>query len=34
MVVTPHTELEGIWRGGGFVPYNDEILVDLMAKLQ
>ncbi|HBB27104.1 TPA: tRNA uridine(34) 5-carboxymethylaminomethyl modification radical SAM/GNAT enzyme Elp3 [Candidatus Gracilibacteria bacterium] len=34
MVVTPHTELEGIWRGGGFTPYNDEILVDLMAKLQ
>lgn len=34
MVVTPHTELEGIWRNGGFVPYNDEVLVDLMAKLQ
>ena len=34
MVVTPHTELEGIWRNGGFVPYTDEILVDLMAKLQ
>ncbi len=34
MVVTPHTELEGIWRNGGFVPYNDETLVDLMAKLQ
>ncbi len=34
MVVTPHTELEGIWRNGGFVPYSDEILVDLMAKSQ
>lgn len=34
MVVTPYTELEGIWRGGGFVPYNDETLIDLMAKLQ
>ncbi|PIZ01819.1 tRNA uridine(34) 5-carboxymethylaminomethyl modification radical SAM/GNAT enzyme Elp3 [Candidatus Gracilibacteria bacterium CG_4_10_14_0_8_um_filter_38_28] len=34
MVVTPHTELEGIWKNGGFVPYNDEILVDLMARLQ
>ncbi len=34
MVVTPHTELEGIWKGGGFVPYDDTTLVDLMAKLQ
>lgn len=34
MMVTPHTELEGIWRDGGFVPYNDETLVNLMAEMQ
>ncbi|MDD5376673.1 MAG: radical SAM protein [Candidatus Gracilibacteria bacterium] len=34
MVVTNHTELEGIWRNGGFTPYDDGTLVDLMAKLQ
>lgn len=34
MVVTPHSELETIWRSGGFVPYDDEILIDLMADLQ
>ncbi len=34
MVVTPFTELEGIWRSGGFDPYDDETLVNLMAKMQ
>ena len=34
MVVTHFTELEGIWRDGGFTPYDDETLVDLMAKSQ
>jgi len=34
MMVTPHTELEGIWRDGGFQSYDDETLVDLMAKMQ
>jgi elongator complex protein 3 len=34
MVVTPHSELEGIWREGGFTPYDDETLIDLMADLQ
>lgn len=34
MVVTPFTELEGIWRDGGFDPYNDETLVHLMARMQ
>ena len=34
MVVTPHSELEDIWRNGGFTPYDDETLIDLMADLQ
>lgn len=34
MMVTPHTELEGIWRAGGFVPYDDKTLVNLMAEMQ
>ena len=34
MVVTPFTELEGIWRDGGFDPYDDETLVALMARMQ
>jgi elongator complex protein 3 len=34
MVVTPHSELEGIWREWGFTPYDDETLIDLMADLQ
>lgn len=34
MVVTPFTELEGIWRSGGFDPYDDETLVNLMARMQ
>lgn len=34
MVVTPHSELETIWKDGGFTPYEDEILIDLMADLQ
>ncbi len=34
MVVTPHSELEDIWRSGGFTPYDDETLIDLMADLQ
>jgi elongator complex protein 3 len=34
MVVTPHSELENIWREWGFTPYDDETLIDLMADLQ
>lgn len=34
MVVTPHSELEDIWRSGGFTPYDDVTLIDLMADLQ
>jgi elongator complex protein 3 len=34
MVVTPHSELETIWRNGGFTPYTDQVLIDLMAELQ
>lgn len=34
MVVTPHSELEGVWRNGGFTPYTDPVLIDLMAELQ
>jgi elongator complex protein 3 len=34
MVVTPHSELEHIWREGGFISYDDETLIDLMADLQ
>ena len=34
MVVTPHSELEGIWRAWGFTAYDDTILIDLMADLQ
>lgn len=34
MVVTPHSELEMLWRNGGFTPYDDMTLIDLMADLQ
>lgn len=34
MVVTPHSELEALWRSGGFTPYSDEVLIPLMAELQ
>lgn len=34
MVVTPHSELEAIWRNNEFIPYDDAILIDLMADLQ
>lgn len=34
MVVTPYSELETIWREGGFEAYDDDTLVDLMAELQ
>ncbi len=34
MVVTPHSELETVWRNGGFIPYTDPVLIDLMAELQ
>jgi elongator complex protein 3 len=34
MVVTPFSELEGIWKDGGFEPYSDSLLIDLMADLQ
>ena len=34
MVVTPHSELTTIWKNGGFTPYDDETLIDLMGDLQ
>jgi elongator complex protein 3 len=34
MVVTPHSELEEIWKDGGFTAYDDDTLIDLMADLQ
>lgn len=34
MVVTPHSELEAIWRNNEFIPYDDATLIDLMADLQ
>lgn len=34
MVVTDKAELTEIWRNGGFMPYDDETLVDLMADLE
>ena len=34
MVVTPNSELTGIWERGEFVPYEDDILIPLMAELQ
>lgn len=34
MVVTDKAELTDIWRNGGFEPYDDETLVDLMADLE
>ena len=34
LVVTPHSELEDIWRRGEFVPYTDDVLIPLMAELQ
>jgi elongator complex protein 3 len=34
MVVTPHSELEELWRSGWFVPYDDKTLIPLMSDLQ
>lgn len=34
MVVTPHSELEELWRSGSFVPYDDKTLIPLMSDLQ
>lgn len=34
MVVTPHSELTEIWKNGGFTPYDDETLIDLMVEIQ
>jgi elongator complex protein 3 len=34
MVVTDKAELTEIWRNGGFTPYDDETLIDLMADLE
>ncbi len=34
MVVTPNSELTEIWERGEFVPYEDDILIPLMAELQ
>ena len=34
MVVTPNSELTKIWENGGFRAYDDETLVDLMARMQ
>ena len=32
-VVVPHSELEGLYRAGGYVPYDDSTLIDLVADL-
>lgn len=34
MVVTPNSELTDMWKRGEFVPYDDAILIPLMAELQ
>ena len=34
MVVTPHSELEDIWRRWEFIPYDDATLIPLMSDLQ
>lgn len=34
MVVTDKSELTDIWREGGFTPYDDTTLIDLMADLE
>ncbi|MDD2694180.1 MAG: tRNA uridine(34) 5-carboxymethylaminomethyl modification radical SAM/GNAT enzyme Elp3 [Candidatus Gracilibacteria bacterium] len=34
LVVTPHSELEEIWKRGEFEPYDDATLIPLMAELQ
>ncbi|NRH20635.1 tRNA uridine(34) 5-carboxymethylaminomethyl modification radical SAM/GNAT enzyme Elp3 [Candidatus Gracilibacteria bacterium] len=34
MVVTPNSELTELWERGEFVPYEDDILIPLMAELQ
>jgi elongator complex protein 3 len=34
MVVTDKSELTEIWRNGGFTPYPDDLLIDLMADLE
>ena len=34
MVVTPHSELEEVWRRWEFVPYDDMTLIPLMSDLQ
>ncbi len=34
MVVTDKSELTEVWRNGGFTPYDDTTLIDLMAELE
>ena len=34
MVVTPHSELEEVWRRWAFIPYDDMTLIPLMSDLQ
>ncbi|MDD2487301.1 MAG: tRNA uridine(34) 5-carboxymethylaminomethyl modification radical SAM/GNAT enzyme Elp3 [Candidatus Gracilibacteria bacterium] len=34
MVVTNNSELTEIWKSGGFIPYDDETLIDLMSDMQ
>jgi elongator complex protein 3 len=34
MVVTPNSELTEIWERGEFVPYEDDVLIPLMAEMQ
>jgi elongator complex protein 3 len=34
MVVTDHAELTEIWKNGGFEPYSDEVLIELMSELE
>lgn len=34
MVVTPNSELTELWKAGKFEPYEDSMLVPLMAEIQ
>jgi elongator complex protein 3 len=34
LVVTPNSELTGMWERGEFTPYDDATLIPLMAELQ
>jgi elongator complex protein 3 len=34
VIVTKHSELETLWREGKYKPYEDSVLIDLMATIQ